>query len=110
MMDLSKLTDKQLASLQSEIEKTKKQRAEKKEAEQRQQMLTAYGVKILCPTCEGKGLVPPRNWEPGDYLDACRTCNEYGYIWAPKHRNSTSWDFSHIAEVFADWHALEDIR
>ena len=110
LMDLNELTDEQLVELQSKIEETKKQRTEKKEAQQRAAIRIAYGVKITCPTCEGKGLVHSPNWESRGILDACRTCNEYGYIWAPKHRTNTTTDFSQIAEAFTEWRALEDIR
>ena len=108
-MDLSNLTDKQLAELQAEIEETKKRRAKDKAEAHRQQMLTAYGVKITCPTCEGTGQSYPPNWEPGDCPDDCRTCNGYGYIWAPKHRAWTAQQYSQIAEAFTEWGALENI-
>lgn len=109
-MNLSALTDEQLAKLQAKIEETKKRRAEDKAEAHRQQMLTAYGVKIICPTCEGTGQSYAKNWEPGDYPDDCRTCNGDGYIWAPKHRAWTVQEYSQITEAFTKWYALEDIR
>ena len=108
-MDLSNLTDEQLSALQSKIEETKKRRAKDKAEAHRQQMLTTYGVKITCSTCEGTGECYATAF-PHTCPDNCKTCNGDGYIWAPKHREWTAQQYSQISEAFTEWHALEDIR
>lgn len=107
-MDLSNLTDEQLVELQAEIEETKKQRAQKEEAAQRKHILDTHGVKIVCPTCEGTGESYPSYWEPGDPPDNCRTCDSYGYIWAPKYGAGKRGDegFEKFGEVFGSWKYL----